>query len=355
MAASCNDNPGTQGLPKVQIGLLEHQTKRANRFGLKIKEGSGNETMVRAAPCLYCFDVVGKVVNTQVDAIASASGQPRSEIVSKIKRHVELISKEYFSGRRPNIPFDAPLSRIAYLYSVVSINARLLEVVFDSDSELQQWFGTVYRRKGEVAICTLGGGPGTEILGLAKWIERQHFNSPMVLNPLITDKFGEWGENWLALRDQINGEITHRYGTGRMGRPVTVTGSFSSLDVENTADLAKLRLVGSRDFFIMSYLISSIFGRFENLSSFMTSLVAEVPHGSKFLFIDRAASYDKFKGPIRELSSKAGLRLAEFHTSVSNHPQDSGEQASDLGVIREELGISPRLKWNAFWVLGTKE
>jgi hypothetical protein len=355
MAASCYDNPRTQGLPKVQIGLLEHQTKRANHFGLKIREGSDNGTMVRAASCLFCFETVGKVINPEIDRIASLQGVSRNEIVSQVSQDLATISKQYTDNHRPVIPFDDPLFRIAYLYGTLPINAHVVEVVFDSDSDLQKWFRSQIRnRNGTIKVCTLGGGPGTEILGLAKWIEGQPSKTPLTLSALVTDKFLEWRADWLALRNQINQQLDHHYKAASRARPLSISGRFQQVDVESSATVSDRQSLSNHDINIVSYLVSSIFNRFDNFFGFMTDLVKRVPRGSKFLFIDRAAYHETWKNPIRELASKAGMQLSEFQRTVSHTPHDLGEQKTDLGVIFTEIQRSPRLRWDAFWVVGTK-
>jgi hypothetical protein len=310
--------------------------------------------MMKKQPCLYCFDVVGKVINPAILKMISETGLPRSAIVSQVSQHLETISKEYFKNRRPDIPFDDLLCRMAYLYGTMPINAHVVEVVFDTDSDLQKWFsGQVRNRKGAIKVCTLGGGPGTEILGLAKWIERQHSKTPIALSALVTDKFGAWSEDWLALRDQINRQLNSHYRTTGGVSPLTISGGFQQLDVESSATVGDWQSLCSQDIYMVSYLVSSIFNRFDNLFDFMAELVKRVPNDSKFLFIDRASNHDKWKSPIRRLA-KCGLRLSEFHPTVSHTPYDAGEDTSDLGVIFTEIQKSPRLRWDAFWVVGTK-
>jgi hypothetical protein len=311
--------------------------------------------MVRAAPCLFCFETVGKPINPEIDRLASHRGVSRSEIVSQVSQDIATISKEYQSGRRPVIPFDDPLFRLAYLYGSLPIIAHVVEVVFDTDSDLQKWFGgQVRNRNGTIKVCTLGGGPGTEILGLAKWIERQHSRTPIALSALVTDKFGGWSANWLALRNQINQQLDHHYKATSRARPLSISGGFQQVDVENSATVSDWQSLCSYDIYIVSYLVSSIFNRFDNLFGFMTELVKRVPRGSKFLFIDRAAGHETWKNPVRELASKAGIQLSEFQPLVSHTPHDSGEQKTDLGAIFTEIQRSPRLGWDAFWVFGTK-
>jgi hypothetical protein len=48
--------------------------------------------MVRAAPCLFCFEVVGNVINPEIDRIAKLQGKPRSVIASQVSEALNKIS-----------------------------------------------------------------------------------------------------------------------------------------------------------------------------------------------------------------------------------------------------------------------
>jgi hypothetical protein len=170
----------------------------------------------------------------------------------------------------------------------------------------------------------------------------------------VTEKFGEWRADWLALRSQINQQLDQHYKAASRARPLSITGGFQQVDVENSATVSDWQSLCSHDIYFVSYVVSSIFNRFDNLFGFMTELVERVPRGAKFLFIDRAANHDKWKTPVKELASRAGLHISEPHPTVSHTPLDSDEQKSDLGVIFTEIPRSPRLSWDAFWVVGTK-
>ena|ERR1035438_9509028 len=127
---------------------------------------------------------------------------------------------------------------------------------------------------------------------------------------------------------------------------------FSAVDIKNSASLVNLGTIFDQDIYILSYLVSEIFTNFEDFRSFTQQIADYAPKGAKFLFIDRKGQC--WKNEITTLAKQAGIKLSSFNDTQS-HVDTATEQASDLGSLREELGIDPKCRWKAFWVVGTKK
>lgn len=296
------------------------------------------------------FEIMKDVVEANISSLMRQTGRPRQEICEDIRGYLQSNSKEWTSGRTPVIHYQNPLCRIAYLFGIVPANANLVEEVFDNDRELEEYFDAVLDETGDISICAFGGGPGTELLGLAKWIEKKEFDDSVSLDFLLIDKVYEWVDSWNALRNQINIRFRNRYGKGRYGWPVITSGNFSPIDINNTSNFGNLGAVFDQDIFIMCYLISDIFANFNNLRAFASMMAEQAPEGSKYLFIDR-------RGPVWEdevklIASEAGLTLSKFNYTKTNMSGD--EQIADLGSLNDDINWSPRVQWDAFWVVGTK-
>jgi hypothetical protein len=85
------------------------------------------------------------------------------------------------------------------------------------------------------------------------------------------------------------------------------------------------------------------------LGKLLDAMAAAAKPGSKFLIIDR--SENRVKEMATRLLSELKLDLSDVVESKRN--MDSDEESSDLGeyLIKDHY---PRLKWNSFWVIGTK-
>ena len=139
----------------------------------------------------YCR-IIGDVIRYYIDNITRERGITRKAAYWIIDEHIKNNSDQWRSGLKPKIPYEDPLCRIAYLYSIVPVNANLVEYVFGADKELQNYFDVLQESKGCIDICAFGGGPGTEMLGLAKRIEKKwrdgQQENQLVLDFLLLDQ-----------------------------------------------------------------------------------------------------------------------------------------------------------------------
>lgn len=303
-------------------------------------------------PCIKHFQILGNVIESHVETIARQRGVCLAEAYDEVIQHLKNNSAQWRSGEPPLIPYQNPLCRIAYLYGTAPVNANLIEHVFEEDTELAHYVEVLQNEKGQVSVCAFGGGPGTELLGIAKWIENRCFPAQIALEFLLLDRVNEWLDSWLAIKRQIELRFRENLGANRNNWPLTITGSFSTIDITNTTDFGNLVTVFDQDIYVLSYVVSEIFGNVQNLRSFATYMAEYAPSGARFLFVDRKEP--RWKTEVSNLAAEAGITLSAFHDAFSNMSTD--EQKTDLGRIYDALHEKwePRVTWNAFWVVGTK-
>ena len=284
-----------------------------------------------------------------------STGLPLDSLVPQVKKAILRMRDVYRSGNRPEIPFYNPVYRSAYLYEYASANALAVEAVLNDDAKNQRLISSLLTSQQHISLCCLGGGPGSEILGIAKWIERQRVEQ-VVLQVLVTDKYREWDHEWKSLVRAVNSIRVQS-----LGSLPTITGEFVQIDVEDPSHASWFGYGPGFDLYIVSYVVSHIFTS-EGLSrfgQFIDSLLAAVPKGAKFLFIDRGgvpneAGVVNWQKSVRDLLSCPEMDISGPYFSSRDSPGDSQEEKTDLGVLYKELGISPRLSWNIFWIVGTK-
>jgi len=234
----------------------------------------------------------------------------------------------------------------------------LLEFVFEWDTELEDYMDKIQSENGEVGICAFGGGPGTELLGLAKRIETRvrigRIKDQTSLNFLLLDQVNEWMDSWYSIQREINSRFKNSFGSRKTNWPLITSGNSCSIDVTNTKHFGNWGAVFDKDIYVFSYIVSEVFDYHNELQDFITKMSAQAPEGSKFLFIDRWGQ--KWKDNVEGIAEKSGINLSGFHdTKVFRHYMSPDEQKTDLGQIYIDVGRSPRTTWNAFWVVGTKE
>ena len=303
-------------------------------------------------PYIKHFQILGDVIELNVEIIARQRGVSLAEAYNEVIQHLVNNSAQWRSGEQPLIPYQNPLCRIAYLYGTTPANANLIEHVFEEDTDLANYVEVLQNERGQVSVCAFGGGPGTELLGIAKWIENRCFHAQIALEFLLLDRVNEWLDSWLAIKRQIESRFRENLGANRNNWPLTITGSFSTIDITNTTNFGNLGTVFDQDIYVLSYVVSEIFENVQDLRSFTTYMAGYAPLGAKFLFVDRKEQ--RWKTEVSNLAAEAGITLSVFHDTTSSMSTD--EQKTDLGRIYDALHEKwePRVTWDAFWVVGTK-
>ena len=299
----------------------------------------------------YCFNIVEKAFGDWMNSITPRHAVNQERIKFRVEECIDKLRAEYFSNQVPDILFSDEFLRWSYLCWATPLNALLFENVLKNDTVLQQFLGTLAQNRKEISVCCIGGGPGSEVLGLVQWTKLHQLDLAQ-LNVLVTDKFSEWQENWEAVQQHINTTIRKPSAAQFNGSHLKVRGRFAQVDVENLSEASRIQ--GSFDLYIVSYVISHIFS-FSGLGQFIKficQVVSQARPGSKFIFVDRASGYEKWKWPIRAVAQQSGLALSEFRP-VPGVQEDTREDNSYMLDQGFRLPSVP-LTRDAFWVVGTK-
>ena len=274
-------------------------------------------------------------------------------LVPQVKEAIRRMGHEYYSGKRPEIPFDDAVYRSAYLYQYAPANALAVEAVLNDDAKNQRLISGLLTSQQRISVCCLGGGPGSEIVGVAKWIVQQKLATTQ-LEVVVTDKFPQWQDQWKSVRDTLNTDVLSGCAGSAKRPPLVKSIGFVQVDVVNPASAQLPAVRRGFDLYVVSYVVSHIYTP-EGLSrfhEFMRSVIDSAPKGSIFLFIDRSGP--GWQTSVATLLNHPGIEISEFYSSSSMSPGDPREEKADLGVLYEGLGVPPRLGWDIFWVVGTK-
>ena len=278
-----------------------------------------------------------------------STGLPLDRLVPLVEKAVRHMSDEYYGGHPPEIPFECLVYRLAYLYEYASANAFAVEAVLNDDAENQRLISSLLTSKQRISLCCLGGGPGSEIVGVAKWIVQQQLGTTQ-LEVFVTDKYPQWKDQWKSVRDTLNTDFLASGAVSAKRPPLVVSRGFDKVDVINPASAWLPALRRGFDLYVVSHIYAP-----EDLSrfcQFMRSVIDSAPKGSKFLFIDRREP--DWQTSVATLLGYPGIEISGPYSSSSDSPGDPREDKTDLGVLYKELDIYPRLSWNIFWIVGTK-
>ena len=309
--------------------------------------------MLSSPSCLQIFKSLGNVLDQSVSDWKLSTGLPLDSLVPQVKKAILRMRHVYHSGNRPEIPFECLVYRLAYLYEYASANAFAVEAVLNDDAKNQRLISSLLTSKQRISLCCFGGGPGSEIVGVAKWIVQQQLGTTQ-LEVVVTDKYPQWKDQWKSVRDTLNTNFLASGAVSAQRQRLVVPKGFGKVDVIDPESAQLPPLVHGFDLYVVSYVVSHIYAP-EDLSrfcQFMRSVIDYAPKGSKFLFIDRREP--EWVQWVTTLLDHPGIEISEPYFSSRDSPGDSQEEKTDLGVLNKELDISPRLGWDIFGVVGTK-
>ena len=264
------------------------------------------------------------------------------------------MSNEWFSGEAPNIAYGDPLCRFAYLYCHTAVNANLCEVAIRSLPAVGQHILDRLNTVGELRVCAFGGGPGTELLALSKFLTGKKGLGELQphgeVNFTLLDHVPEWAESWNALEAAIKRDFAVTFGH-RRGWPFSISKSFQPFDMTKVEQYANLVQLFEQDLYVLNYVLSEIFSDHAAFAALFNQMAAHAPSGAQFVIIDR--KQDHVVQWARKLLAGAGLAESGYVETSTN--MDCDEQKAVLNDYQKYISLNPRITWNgAFCISGTK-
>lgn len=272
--------------------------------------------------------------------------------------HLKTMSDEWFSGAAPNIAYGDPFCRLAYLYCHVAVNANVCEMVIRRTPAARNMIIEKMENEEDLRVCAFGGGPGTELLALAKYLHKTYEkgNPPLSISFTILDSVQEWAESWSSLQRAIDRRMKAIYPKPAQ-RPFIVSNSFNSFDMTCVSEYAALDEYLQHDLYIMNYVVSELLEKTDDFADLIKRMADSAPSGAVFLVIDR--EQDRVISLINKLLKQAGLTLVGDPGKDSGN-MDSDEESSTLEPYVSAIGRRPRVQWGGstgkgvFWVVARK-
>ena len=160
------------------------------------------------------------------------------------------------------------------------MNATLFEQTIRQSSQLSTLIQT--HTNQSLSICAVGGGPGTELLSLAKYVLTEGLTLGAV-SFTVLDSVPQWGESWNHLADAIQGQK-------QQGLSVipNINRGFFPMDVtQPTSYQTYAWLFHDVNLFIYNYLLSENQVRLADFGNALNEMVARSRNGTFFVFVDR--------------------------------------------------------------------
>jgi hypothetical protein len=294
------------------------------------------------------LDILQATLTETCDIICEEYDLDRQEVFDKTEIFIKKNSAKWRQSD-PDIDYEDPFCRMAYIYMNVAIHAHLIKQALSSFPRTTELIRDRIGSGEALRVCALGGGPGSELLGLVDFIEElKPAGAPVYLDFVLVDRVKEWDESWHALKQGIDNRLRAQYGSNRGRWPILISRSFLSLDAANLDDFRSFSTrFSDTDLYILSYLVSEMQASVTHLASVLEFLTARSDPGSLVLFIDRnqRAVREVVGTLIDQNDGLASLGLSK----------ERGRLIIDLTELGEwyiHIPSVPRQKWLTFFALG---
>lgn len=294
--------------------------------------------------------VLQRILSQTLDVICEARGVGREDAFVLTESFIRENSDRWRQDD-PNINYNDPFSRMAYLYMNVAAHAALVERALSSFPEPGALLQAKIATGEELRICALGGGPGSELLGLVRYIEGLRITGRVAyLDFALIDRVKEWNESWHALKAGVDTYLRSAYGDDRGRWPVAISRSFLPLDVTSASEFDSFatRFQGV-DIFVVCYLVSEVKASAAEFEKVLDLLMQRTTTGALIIFIDRD------ERQVRELVLQMVQRNEKL--ALLGLRKERGrleEDLDDLGEWYIHIPSLPRKRWLAFFCLARK-
>jgi hypothetical protein len=175
------------------------------------------------------------------DAYAKIHIQEESEKDAEIKQEINNLSMEYgklTDVKSECIDYGDPVKRFAYIYKYTVAHADYLMQLIRKRNEVCSLF-----ERREVEIACLGGGPGSDLLGVLKYM--MEAKSKSTLTCYIFDRERAWGDSWSRVAKKLDA-------------PFRVFPVFQQMDVTDSQTWGCYQDYLQADIFTLSYFMSEV-------------------------------------------------------------------------------------------------
>lgn len=292
-------------------------------------------------------EIIHRSLSSIADIVTATSSITRESIYAKTQDFILLNSAEW-KKENPQIDYSDPYCRLAYVYMNVGIHSYLVDKALTRFSPIRNLITAQLSTSRALNVCALGGGPGSELLGLASFVERLNKTErPLFVDFLLVDLIKEWDESWQSLKEGVHGYMRAHNGHDRMNWPLIVSRSFLPVSAIEVDDFSQLptRFHGT-ELYIFSYLVSELKPSLQSFEEVVGHLTRAANSEAVFLFIDRN------ERSVREavesiIADNPDLSMVGMH-------QDRGKYEVDLSKLGEwytHIKPLPRQNWLAFFAL----
>ena len=275
---------------------------------------------------MNCFQLIKCILDYTYSNIPGTEEEKDLAIADELTR----LTTEYRQvAKKGALNYRDPLRRFAYVYKYTTSHANMVYSCCNISPELQ---GVLSNR--QVNIAAVGGGPGSDFLGLLKYCQTKSLTPAIRLQ--VFDRDAAWGETWGDIGAQL-GDCFH------------LTSSFHPMDVCDPASWSQYTRYRQADIITMVYFMSELRTKKAAADPFFIDLFRTAKKDAVILFIDNDDT--RVSGWYDELAAAHGVQTTSQASCISQMSSD--EQASDLDVYFRKFTY-PKIRGDIAYRIGVK-
>ncbi|XP_071959214.1 uncharacterized protein [Antedon mediterranea] len=242
------------------------------------------------------------------------------EIIRRIVALSESYTNSYALATSRSVDFNDIRYQAAYMFQYFSALCHSVGYGLDRLSEPLFWHSDGEEGDLKLNVCSIGGGPGTDVLGFYMYLQRilqnRNIDRKLVINAKVIDRFDGWRQAWDAIKMQLEPEdrIHLDYIRHDLNEPATE-------EVESC--------VAEANVILMFKFISAVTG-VPNMQEKLSNILRNAPRHAYLIFGDniRGGSTEIFY----QVAKEAGFEL------INDYEEERfGIPAGDEYVILHQL------------------
>mgnify|MGYP001262309062 CR=1 FL=1 len=261
---------------------------------------------------MNCFQLIKSVLD-EIYVQIPGSDEEKDQLITKKIDYLYDRYRNLLEQQEP-INYQDAATRFAYIYKYVPFHANIMYNVIKGSKELQALF-----TREKLRITCLGGGPGSDLLGILKYCEEAD-RYPNITFTLL-DSVEGWAESWEDVGDKLSGNIR-------------INSVFQRLNVTQPDSWASKAKYLNANIFTMMYFASEVYSAPGQAVDFFNNLFSHIPSDSYVVFIDNNSTdfinyFEQF------IPSNGNFVVNRQKTKMGI--QDASEEKTDLGKYYQKF------------------
>ncbi|XP_071787023.1 uncharacterized protein [Asterias amurensis] len=260
-------------------------------------------TSYQAMQAAVCFrELLRKVFDDLLEQVPDPAPSLRLDSVKTSLRSISLLYRMGLcrpsKSERSN--WNDAANRCAYFFLYFTHHCYLVYV------SLQQVQPISWQNKSTMKVCSIGGGPGSDLVGVTKFLRDANRFPSSLLECLVLDLFPNWKLTWDDIYQNLPDDFQVTYKRCDLVRDTRLPSDVISF----IRDVDLLTLVKSYS------AVSAFFRTAPYQRELLRSILDELKHGCLVLFIDNEYEDDDFE--VFASSSGAFDLVADFSGKASS-------------------------------------